>query len=345
MVAMNTTNHEKQALDATEAAGAADEAATAEAAIFGMSQEMPSSGHDRTTGQIWIADARASKLNEIHRPPACLYFRGDADLIRSSRYAEEYTYICIIGSRKHTEYGRYVTREILKVLRGQSVIVVSGLAEGIDTVALETAMEFRIPVIAVLGSGLGDSVIYPQSNIGLAHRIADGGGLVVSEHDDDVRATRWSFPLRNRIMAGLSDAIIVIEGTTKSGTMITARLGLDFGREVIAVPGPITSYLSRGPLSLISDGATPLTHPEHLLDILGLHSRDLILRERLIRENTYERLSPEELAVVRALVDQPLDRDSLRSRVRCQVHELQILLTMLEIKNLIVIRQGKIMLL
>ena len=304
-------------------------------------------GHE--SQHLWIKDTR-SKLRHIHKPPSFLYARGNMDLVKvgdSGRFygvpGSAYTYICIVGARRHTEYGRYVTREVIKALRGQQIIVISGLATGIDTVALETALEFDIPVIAVIGSGLDDSVIYPPMNVDLVHRIIDKGGLVLSEYDDMTRATKWSFPLRNRIMAGLSDAIIVIEGTYKSGTLITAKLGLEFGRDVIAVPGPITSPESQGPLSLIESGATPLTHPGHILEILGLESPELIIREKTLRENAYARTSPEERTVLESIASEPLDRDEIMERVEYPINKLQIILTMLEIKGLIMERNGKIL--
>ncbi len=287
-----------------------------------------------------------SKLRYIHQPPAFLYAKGNENLISTAFIDEDgrpYTYICIVGARNHTEYGRYVAREIIKALRGHPVIIVSGLAIGIDTVAHETALFFDIPTIAVLGSGLDEDVLYPYPNIDLLHRILDKGGLAISEYDDTTKATRWSFPLRNRIMAGLSDVIIVIEGGSKSGTLITARLGLEYGREVIAVPGPITSPLSQGPLSLIDQGATPLTNPEQILQILGFESPELILYEKTLRENAYERLSSEERVVLDSLLNQPLDRDEIMTITKYPIHKLQIILTMLEIKNLISERQGKIM--
>lgn len=287
-----------------------------------------------------------TKLDDIYQPPTTLYAKGDEDLIKSGATdaaGRPYTYICIVGSRAHTEYGRYAAREIIKSLRGHPVVIISGLALGIDTIAHETALAFGMPTIAVLGSGLGDDVLYPYPNVGLMLEILDAGGLALSEYEDDVKPTRWSFPLRNRIMAGLSDAVIVIEGGAKSGTLITARLGLDFGREVIAVPGPITSELSQGPLSLIDQGATPLTHPSQILQILGLESDEMILREKTLRENAYERISPEERAVLDSLLAEPLDRDRILEKTGFQIRKLQVILTMLEIKNLIIERQGKIM--
>lgn len=298
---------------------------------------------DKTTNGIqliWIKDTR-SKLRQIHNPPSFLFSKGNPDLLLSPDM-DAYTYICIIGARKNTEYGHYVTREIIKSLRDQRIIIVSGLATGIDTIALETALEFDMPAIAVLGCGLDDSVMYPASNIDLAHRIVEKGGLILSEYEDLTRATKWSFPLRNRIMAGLSDAIVVIEGTSKSGTLITARLGLEFGREVIAVPGPITSPESQGPLSLIDAGAMPLTYPGQILQILGLESPELIIREKTLRENAYQRISPEEKAVMESIVNEPLDRDEIMQRIEFPIHKLQIVLTMLEIKGLIMERNGKI---
>ncbi len=287
-----------------------------------------------------------TKLRNIPQPPPVLYAKGDESLMLNGAcdpHGRPYTYICIVGARNHSEYGRYVAREIIKCLRGHPVVIVSGLAIGIDTIAHETALAFDMPTIAVLGSGLGEDVLYPRVNIDLLQRILDKGGLALSEYEDAIRATRWSFPLRNRIMAGLSDAVVIIEGSSKSGTLITARLGLDFGREIVAVPGPITSPLSQGPLSLIDQGAIPLTHPGQILRILGFESEEMTLHDKTLRDHAYERVSQEERAVLDALLDMPIDRDEITSKTGYPIHKLQVILTMLEIKNLIVERRGKIM--
>lgn len=185
--------------------------------------------------------------------------------------------ICIIGARKHTAYGVLVVKAIIKELVRFNPIIISGLATGIDTIALETALEYNLKTIAVIGSGLDDSSIYPRENIILTHRIEKSGGIIISEYEEGTEASKWHFPRRNRIMAGLADIIIIVEGTRKSGTLITARLGLEYGKDIVCVPGSIFSPLSQGPLSLIEQGAIPLTRIEDIVDLVNTHEIDIQL--------------------------------------------------------------------
>lgn len=277
-----------------------------------------------------------TNLSHIHTPPKSLYVRGNSELLESSDLK-----ICIIGSRTHTEYGRRVTLDIIKTLAPYHPIIISGLATGIDSHALTYALTHHLRCIAVLGSGLCDDVIYPQSNVGLAHQIVAAGGALISEYGPEVRAQKWSFPLRNRIMAGLSDSIVIVEGGIHSGTLITARLGLEFGRTIISVPGSIFSQLSAGPLSLIEQGAIPLTSPNDILRIHNLSGGQLLLRDETSYREQYTRCTPEE----RTLLDQlghEMQRDELLRALKWSPDRFQIVLVTLEIKGLIHEKYGYI---
>jgi DNA processing protein len=192
--------------------------------------------------------AYPAPLREIHDPPPVLYRRGG--------YGFDATAIAVVGSRRPTPYGLGVARSLAAELARRGCCVVSGLARGIDTAAHEGALEAGGRTVAVLGGGLG--AVYPPENLPLALRIA-GSGAVVSEYPLGRRPDRQTFPRRNRIVAGMSAAVIVVESGLDGGAMITARLAGDQGRLVFAVPGRIGEPSSEGCHQLIRDGATLLT--------------------------------------------------------------------------------------
>lgn len=285
--------------------------------------------------------------------------------------------ICIIGARKHTAYGVLVVKAIVKELARFDPIIISGLATGIDTVALETALEHNLKTIAVIGSGLDDDSIYPRENLLLTYQITGSGGIIVSEYVEGTPAMKHHFPRRNRIMAGLADIIIIIEGSRKSGTLITARLGLEFGKDIVCVPGSIFSPLSQGPLSLIEQGAIPLTQISDILEVLHLEEKNSqlefkfdieksaeeakqvgggkktypifddstqnlkIIREEQTLAEKYYRCSEEELGILN-LLNEPLDKQQLLEISQYRLSELQIILIQLEIKGYITEKYGKI---
>ena len=202
-------------------------------------------------------------LKEISDPPKQLYIRG---ILPSE---DEYKFLTVIGSRKFSTYGKQVCEHLIRGLAGYPIVIVSGLALGIDSIAHQAALDNHLTTIAVPGSGLDDSVLYPASNRGLAQNILRAGGCLLSEFEPTFKATNWSFPQRNRVMAGIAHATLVIEAENTSGTRITARLATDYNREVFAVPGSIFSPASEGTNELIREGATPVTRAEDILDFFG----------------------------------------------------------------------------
>ncbi|MEI6553752.1 MAG: DNA-processing protein DprA, partial [bacterium] len=171
------------------------------------------------------------------------------DLLWRIAKDEKLKIICIVGSRSYTEYGQLTCEKLIEGLSlyKNKIAVVSGLAIGIDSIVHRLCLRHGIPCIAIPGSGLNEEVLYPRTNVRLAEQIYESGGILLSEFEPDVRATVWSFPLRNRIMAGIADVTVVIEGKRDSGTMITARLAAEYNRDVLAVPGSIFSIHSEGP--------------------------------------------------------------------------------------------------
>ena len=205
-------------------------------------------------------------LAAIHDPPAGLFVRGCADLALLGRPA-----VAMVGARACSAYGRGVARMLGRELASAGLVVVSGLARGVDGEAHRGALEAGGSTVAVLGCGIDRD--YPAAHRRLAAEIAGSGiGLVVSEYAPGVEPAPWRFPARNRIVSGLAAATVVLEAREGSGALITADFALEEGREVLAVPGEITSSLSAGSNGLLRLGATPLTRSDDVLELFGLEA-------------------------------------------------------------------------
>ena len=198
-------------------------------------------------------------LASIYDPPLVLYVQGK--LGRGFRPP-----VAFVGTRVPTPYGRRMTRRLAGDASRRGLTIVSGLARGIDAEAHLAALDAQGPTWAVLGTGLGH--VYPAENRSLARDIVAAGGAVISERPLDTRPMPELFPRRNRIVAGLSWAVVVVEGRHKSGSLITARLAAEYGREVLAVPGPADSVMSEAPHRLIADGAKMGAQVEDILSVL-----------------------------------------------------------------------------
>ena len=201
-------------------------------------------------------------LRAIHDPPTGIFLRGEADPELLSRPS-----VAVVGARASSGYGASVARSLGRELTSAGLVVVSGLARGIDSEAHRGALEADGRTVAVLGCGIDRD--YPAAHAELARRIA-GSGVIVSEYAPGVEPAPWRFPARNRIVAGLCAATVVVEARERSGALITADLALEEGREVFAVPGEITSALSAGTNSLLKLGAAPLTSAADVLHSLGI---------------------------------------------------------------------------
>jgi DNA processing protein len=204
-------------------------------------------------------------LAAIPDPPAVLWLRGDAEPEMLARPA-----VAVVGARACSSYGRAVARSLGRELAAAGLVVVSGLARGIDAEAHRGALDAGGATVAVLGCGIDRD--YPAAHGELAARIADAG-LIVSEYEPGVEPAPWRFPARNRIIAGLSRATVVVEARERSGALITADFALEDGREVMAVPGEITSAVSAGSNALLRLGATPVTAAADVLEACGIEAR------------------------------------------------------------------------
>lgn len=271
-----------------------------------------------------------SQLMEIPQPPEELWIIGELP-------PEDLIYLCVVGSRKYTSYGKEACEKIIAGLKGYPIVIVSGFAMGIDTIAHKKAMQTGLKTLVFPGSGLSDEAIYPKTNVRLMKEIVENGGCLVSEFEPDFKATQWSFPMRNRLMAGISKAVLIIEAEEKSGTLITARLTTEYNRDLLVVPGSIFSPNSKGTNRLIRQGATPITCAEDVLEALGFEQeKDEDKQARL-----FEDLSPEEKKIVE-LLREPMARDDLIREIKMPIGETNSLLSVMEIKGLIKEEMGEI---
>lgn len=270
------------------------------------------------------------RLQEITDPPKELYLRGNLP-------PENYKYLCVVGSRKHTDYGKEVCQKLISGFRGFPIVIVSGLAIGIDSIAHRSALTAGLKSIGVPGSGLDPKVFYPSLSRQLSENVLEAGGALISEFEPEFKATAWSFPQRNRIMAGLSDAVLVVEAELKSGTLITSRLANEYNREVFTVPGSIFSKNSEGPHMLIRLGATPVTSSKELLEALGFKQEKAEEKSEL----KYADCSEQELNVVKIL-GTPMPKDELMAKTNLPIGEINAVLSIMEIKGLIKESMGEI---
>ncbi|RJQ35378.1 DNA-protecting protein DprA [Candidatus Parcubacteria bacterium] len=265
-------------------------------------------------------------LNEISDPPKQLYLRGNLP-------DPEKKWLAVVGARACTPYGRQVVDYLIGGLAGYPVVIVSGLAYGIDAEAHKAALKYGLTTVAVPGSGLDWNVLYPKANQGLAREILASGGCMLSEEKPDMRANDWTFPKRNRIMVGLSQATLVVEAKEKSGSLITAKLATEYNRELLIVPGSIFSESSRGTHQFLRLGGTPATEPADILRALGLaDAKPMALDDRTD-------LSAHEIQVLK-LIASPISRDELIRSLDMPTTEVNVLLSAMEIKGLIVENLG-----
>lgn len=262
-------------------------------------------------------------LKEIPDPPELLYIEG-------APIPEDRIRIAVVGSRKYTDYGKRATEKIIAELAPYDVTIVSGCALGIDSIAHQAALKNNLYTIGIPGSGLDKSVFYPASNYFLKENILQAGGTMLSEFEPDQGAARWMFPQRNRIMAAISHAVLVIEATPKSGTLITARLGLEYNREVFAVPGSIFSETSRGANELIRTGASPVLSAADIIEELDLKKSENPTRE-LFAELNPKNPPSSEIIFLEKFSDS-ISRDDFTTLVG-DTKKAQILITKLELSG------------
>ena len=259
-------------------------------------------------------------LADIAKKPDKLYYMGELP-------AERRPSVAIVGSRKPTSYGREVTERIAGELARRGVVVISGLALGIDAIAHRAALEAGGTTIAVLANPLPD--IRPATNRQLGKDILEHGGAIISEHDEGYMVGGWSFLERNRLISGLADIVIVTEAAARSGSLNTAAHALEQGKDVYALPGNITNPLSAGCNHLIRLGATPLLSSQDVLDKLMPSAGKAENLPLPLGQNEVEN------SIITALSEGIRDGEELFSRAKCDASEFSNAITMLEINGII----------
>ena len=269
-------------------------------------------------------------LLEIPQPPQELWIIGELP-------PKNLIYLCVVGSRKFTSYGREACEKIIAGLKGYPIVIVSGFAMGIDTIAHKKAMQAGLRTMVFPGSGLSDEAMYPKTNVRMMEEVVESGGCLISEFEPDFKATQWSFPMRNRLMAGISKAVLIVEAEEKSGTLITARLTTEYNRDLLVVPGSIFSTNSKGVNKLLRQGATPVTSAEDVLEALGFEKEKGEEKQKKL----FEDLSKEEKMVV-DLLREPVPRDDLIRAMKLPIPTANAILSVMEIKEIIKEELGEI---
>jgi DNA processing protein len=259
-------------------------------------------------------------LKEIPDLPLQIYLKGRIPDPKKKAVA-------IVGTRKATSYGLKIARELARDLASQGIIIVSGLALGIDAEAHKGALEAGGLTLAVLGSGINQ--IYPATNQPLAKKIIDQGGALISEFEPDHPPEKWTFPQRNRIVAGLCQMTVVVEAPERSGALITAYLALEYNREVGAIPGEITSVNSRGTNELIKKGAALVKNADDILEVLGLNPKN----------EKFDKLDKMEKIILECL-QKPKNKDELLMETQLPADLLNQKLSLLELKGIISNSEG-----
>lgn len=270
-------------------------------------------------------------LRELARPPSALFYKGDLNLLHLPQLA-------VVGSRNASRSGFETGRQFCAHLAQNGFAITSGLAQGIDTVAHQGALSVRGKTIAVMGTGLDR--VYPANNRDLAHEIADKG-LLVSEYLPGTGPLKSNFPQRNRIIAGLSLGVLVVEAALKSGSLITARLASELGREVFAIPGSIHNPMARGCHRLIREGAKLVETADHIIEELGAGLASLI--ETAVEQPTETAntaLSDEYHELLNAMGFDPVTTDQLVEMTRFSAAEISSMLLLMELQGLVTSEAG-----
>lgn len=304
----------------------------------GLSQKMADSLHDiRSTIDLqayyerfsqqgirvvtWLDPDYPPRLKNIQQPPPVLYFKGQYS------EAQDHWAVAIVGTRRITSYGRQVTEQLATLLARNGITIVSGLARGVDAVAHQTALNCGGRTLAVLGSGVDQ--IYPPEHRPMAEKISTAGA-VISDYAPGTPPEAANFPPRNRIISGLSGAVVVVEAGETSGALITAAFAAEQGKEVFSVPGGIYSPQSRGTNRMIVQGATPLIDPQEILSALDIHKVEQYHQASLLLP-----ADEVESQLIQALNIEPLHVDDLQAQTGLPVEKISASLTMMELKGMV----------
>ena len=262
-------------------------------------------------------------LKNIDSPPIGLFIKGNKNLLLSKNN------ISVVGARKITSYGRQVTEALVADLVRNYIVITSGMAMGVDSVSHETAIENKGLTIAVLGCGV--DCPYPRENEKLYEKILDANGLIISEYPIGMSANPGTFPARNRIIAGISQAVLVTEASEDSGSLISADYAKKFGKKIFAVPGPINSQMAQGSLKLLKQGAKLVSHVDDVLEELSIKNKV----SSKTKNYRFRGLNLEEKKIVKLLENEEMTVDELSKRVNYSVPVIMQILGVMEIKGII----------
>ena len=269
------------------------------------------------------------RLKEIKDPPEKLYFKGewDEDIFRNC--------LAVVGSRRISSYGKIITNNLVTQIAAAGVTIVSGFMFGVDAYSHRAAVEAGKRTIAVMPCGI--DMIHPAYQKDLYEEILKNNGLIISELEGNHPPAAWTYPKRNRIVAGLSQATLVIEAAENSGTLITAKLTNENNRKLFAVPGPLTSKNSIGTAKLIKDGAEIVTSAEDILKFFNVNN----FNKQKAGNASYKKLDNIEQRIFEQLNHEPLEVDSLARILNISVSELGKTLSLMEIKGILFKERGK----
>jgi DNA processing protein len=268
---------------------------------------------------ISIEDRNYPKdLKKIKNPPKLLYFRGDFPQDKEKLFA-------IVGTRKCSDYGKTIAFNFAKELSLSNLVIVSGLARGIDTFSHLGALEGKGRTIAVLGTGLDEKSFYPKENLKIAKKILESGGCLISEYPPGQKGTNFTFPQRNRIISGLSSGVLVIEANKDSGALITANFAKLQGKKVFAIPGSIFWKTSKGCHFLIKNGAKLVEEPAEILKELN------ICQEK--KAENFDSLTLEEKLILEALKEGPQNIEKIVEKTKIDIQKILSLLSIFEIEG------------
>jgi DNA processing protein len=268
----------------------------------------------------WQDETYPQRLKEIEQPPPVLYLRGD--YLPDDLFA-----VAIVGTRRVTPYGRQITQELASFLAANGITVISGLARGVDAIAHQTALKAGGRTIGVLGSGVDK--IYPPEHRQMAEQMMSQGAIV-SDYAPGTPPDASNFPPRNRIISGLSLAVVVIEAGETSGALITAEFAAEQGREIFAVPGSILAPQSKGTNKLIRNGALPLLSVDDLMQALNL--------SRMGDHKAARKIMPgdeTEARLIHVLGSEPLHVDEIRNQTELPIEKVSAALALMELKGMV----------
>lgn len=285
-------------------------------------------------GVITIKDKKYPELlKKIGKDaPKKLYYKGvwDKDIFKNC--------LAVIGSRRITNYGKIVIKKIVSQVSSNNITIVSGFMYGVDAEAHKTALDVGGKTIAVMPCGV--NIIHPEYQKELYNKIIEYGGLIISEYENNFPPSVWTYPKRNRIVAGLSKATLIIEGAEKSGSLITTTFAKKYKRKVFSVPGPINSLVSVGPNNLIKNKEAEIVISSNdILKFYNIKNRDFLIKNS--KEKEKGNITDIEKKIIEILKNEPLNMDSLAEKLNISIKEISLTISIMQIKGTIIERDGK----